>query len=45
MGFKAMRFDELPFQVGVEKISGSEFFVTQSLTSLTTNIDQTMIIV
>lgn len=42
MHFKAMRFDELPFQ---EKISESEFFVSQSLISLRTNIDQTMTIV
>ena len=42
MGFKAMRFDEIPFQVRIGKKSESHFFVTHPLTPFRTDPDQTM---
>lgn len=42
IGFKAMRFDEIPFEVEIDKKSGSDFFVTQLLSPLRTNLDKTM---
>lgn len=36
-----MGFKEIPFQLRVDRKSESDFFVTQSLTPLRANLDQT----
>lgn len=42
MGFKVMGFNEMPFRVKVDRKSGYDFFGTQPLTPLRTNLDRTM---
>lgn len=38
--FKALRYDEIPFQVRIDKKSEPDFFVTHLLTPLRTDFDQ-----